>query len=274
MPRTELEYPKKPFGIVKRYSPRASYALSTIHNIINSSPILHVSFNDTSSPFPSILPMLGQMGSFTRPSADEGDVLDLYLHGYVSSRLMNTSRGSGSSEGMPVCVAASHVDGIVMALTPNSHSYNYRSSVLFGHARVVEDPAERLYAMELITNGVIPGSWSNTRVPPNKAELSSTSVLKVTIETRSAKVRLGPPGDEKQDRDNAEVVNKVWTGVVPVYSTLGEPVSGPYNVVDPPSYITNFVTGFNEEARQFAESAAARVPVKRGGPGEARDTKG
>ncbi|KAJ0342318.1 hypothetical protein COL922a_001350 [Colletotrichum nupharicola] len=88
---------------------------------------------------------------------------------------------------MPVCVAASHLDGLVMALTPNSHSYNYRSSVLFGHAKVVEDPAERLYAMELITNGAIPGSWSNTRVPPNKAELSSTSVLKVTIETGSAK---------------------------------------------------------------------------------------
>ncbi|KAJ0363958.1 hypothetical protein COL154_005245 [Colletotrichum chrysophilum] len=116
---------------------------------------------------------------------------------------------------MPVCVAASHLDGLVMALTPNSHSYNYRSSVLFGHAKVVEDPAERLYAMELITNGVIPGSWSNTRVPPNKAELSSTSVLKVTIEAGSAKVRFGPPGDEKHDRDDAEAVNKVWTGVVP-----------------------------------------------------------
>ncbi|KAE9581238.1 hypothetical protein CGMCC3_g2844 [Colletotrichum fructicola] len=269
MPRNELEYPKKPFGTVKRYGPRASYALSTIHKIINTSPILHVSFNDISSPFPSILPMLGQMGSYTRPSADEGDVLDLYLHGYVSSRMMNTSRGSGPSDGMPVCVAASHLDGLVMALTPNSHSYNYRSSVLFGHAKVVEDPAERLYAMELITNGVIPGSWSNTRVPPNKAELSSTSVLKVTIEAGSAKVRFGPPGDEKHDRDDAEAVNKVWTGVVPVYRTMGEPVSGPYNVVDPPSYITDFIKSVNSETREFAESAAARVPVKRGGPGEA-----
>ncbi|KAF0323393.1 flavin-nucleotide-binding protein [Colletotrichum asianum] len=269
MPRTELEYPKKPFGTVKRYGPRASYALSTIHKIINTSPILHVSFNDISSPFPSILPMLGQMGSYTRPSADEGDVLDLYLHGYVSSRMMNTSRGSGPSDGMPVCVAASHLDGLVMALTPNSHSYNYRSSVLFGHAKVVEDPAERLYAMELITNGVIPGSWSNTRVPPSKAELSSTSVLKVIIETGSAKVRFGPPGDEKHDRDDAEVVNKVWTGVVPVYRIMGEPVSGPYNAVDPPKYITDFIKSVNEETREFAESAAARVPVKKGGPREA-----
>ncbi|KAJ0371107.1 hypothetical protein COL26b_009719 [Colletotrichum chrysophilum] len=159
---------------------------------------------------------------------------------------------------MPVCVAASHLDGLVMALTPNSHSYNYRSSVLFGHAKVVEDPAERLYAMELITNGVIPGSWSNTRVPPNKAELSSTSVLKVTIEAGSAKVRFGPPGDEKHDRDDAEAVNKVWTGVVPVYRTM-----------DPPSYITDFIKSVNSETREFAESAAARVPVKRGGPGEA-----
>jgi hypothetical protein len=42
--------------------------------------MLHVSFNDPNSPFPAMLPMIGQMGSFDRPSADLDDVLDLYLH--------------------------------------------------------------------------------------------------------------------------------------------------------------------------------------------------
>jgi len=73
-----------------------------------------------------ILPMIGQTGSFQRPSADLGDVQDLYLHGYVSSRIMRLSREPGEAEeetGLPVAVAASHVDGIVLALTPNSHSY-------------------------------------------------------------------------------------------------------------------------------------------------------
>jgi hypothetical protein len=49
--------------------------------------MLHVSFQPPNSPFPAILPMIGQMGSFERPSAGLGDVLDLYLHGLVVSSL-------------------------------------------------------------------------------------------------------------------------------------------------------------------------------------------
>jgi hypothetical protein len=51
---------------------------------VNSCPMLHVSFQPPNSPFPAVLPMIGQMGSFSRPSADLGDVLDLYLHGLVA----------------------------------------------------------------------------------------------------------------------------------------------------------------------------------------------
>ncbi|KAF4780725.1 flavin-nucleotide-binding protein [Colletotrichum scovillei] len=281
MPRTELEYPKEPYGTVKRYSPRASYALRTIHTIINTSPILHVSFNDPQSPFPTILPMLGQMGSFSRPSADEGDVLDLYLHGYVSSRLVNISRqpsdasstSSPSSppppSGLPVCIAASHLDGLVLALTPNAHSYNYRSAVLFGHATLVSDPAERLYAMQLITDGVVPGRWEASRVPPNKGELSSTSVLKVRIATGSAKIREGPPGDDRADKEDAKVTGRVWTGVVPVYQVLGEPVAGPYNeVAEVPGYLGEYVRETNAVTKEAAFEAARKVVVKKGGEDE------
>ncbi|KAK1713588.1 flavin-nucleotide-binding protein [Colletotrichum lupini] len=285
MPRTELEYPKEPYGTVKRYSPRASYALRTIHTIINTSPILHVSFNDPQSPFPTILPMLGQMGSFSRPSADEGDVLDLYLHGYVSSRLINISRqpsdasptststsstsSTSSSPGLPVCIAASHLDGLVLALTPNAHSYNYRSAVLFGHATLVSDPAERLYAMQLITDGVVPGRWEASRVPPNKSELSSTSVLKVRIATGSAKIREGPPGDDRADKEDAEVTGRVWTGVVPVYQVLGEPVAGPYNeVAEVPGYLGEYVRETNAVAKEAAFEAARKVVVKKEGEDE------
>ncbi|KAI1325072.1 hypothetical protein F5Y16DRAFT_379246 [Xylariaceae sp. FL0255] len=127
MPSESLEYPTRPYSKVNRYDVRASYALETIHHLVNTCPILHVSFNVPDSPFPAMLPMIGQMGSFERPSADTGDVLDLYLHGYVSSRIMNLSRKSatnGSAEGdvptgMPVTIGASHIDGLVLSLTPN-----------------------------------------------------------------------------------------------------------------------------------------------------------
>lgn len=55
----------------------ATYDLHTIHSIINETPVLHVSFNssDSEDPFPSILPMIGTMGSFAYPSADLNDPL-------------------------------------------------------------------------------------------------------------------------------------------------------------------------------------------------------
>lgn len=217
-----------------------------------------MSFNPPSSPFPVILPLIGQMGSFARPSADLGDVLDLYLHGYVSSRVMNIARSEDPSapQGLPVCVAASHVDGLVLALTPNAHSYNYRSAVLFGHATVVEDEQERLYAMELVTDSVVPGRWANTRVPPNRAEMQSTSILKVKIAAGSAKIRTGPPGDETHDKQDPDVVGRVWSGVLPVYTAIGEPIAGPYNQVEMPSYLAGFVADFNNDNKEQALEAA------------------
>ncbi|KAI1498807.1 hypothetical protein F5X99DRAFT_431472 [Biscogniauxia marginata] len=257
----------------------ASYALETIHQIINSSPILHVSVAVPDSPFPMVLPMIGQMGSFARPSADTGDVLELYLHGYVSSRLMNLARKegvatskekgeeeekgekeeeTGEREGLPITVAASHVDGLVLSLTPNSHSYNYRSAVLFGYAELVADMEEKLYAMELITDSVVPGRYRNTRVPPTAAETQSTSVLRVRVSAGSAKLRSGPPGDDRADRADAALRDRVWTGVVPVRYALDPPLAGPYNrVPDVPAYVEEWRRRFNDEAGRRAVDAAA-----------------
>ncbi|KAI1118425.1 flavin-nucleotide-binding protein [Nemania sp. NC0429] len=280
MPSEELQYPTKPYSKVNRYDVRATYALETIHEIVNTCPVLQVSFTVPDSPFPMMLPMIGQMGSFARPSSDTGDVLELYLHGYVSSRLINLSRkggssssGSGSGEsgngtgtgteprGLPVTVGASHIDGLVLALTPNSHSYNYRSAVLFGHAEVVTDVEEKLWAMELITNSVVRDRYRHTRVPPNQAEMQSTSVLRVAVAAGSAKLRSGMPSDDKGDLADAELLDRVWTGVVPVHYTLGEPIPGPYNKLEaPPAYLDEFVRESNQDARDAAVEAARRAP--------------
>ncbi|KAI2609908.1 uncharacterized protein GGS25DRAFT_530906 [Hypoxylon fragiforme] len=278
MPSVNLEYPKLPYSKVNRYDSRASYALETIHHLINTCPILHVSFQDPSSPFPTILPMIGQMGSFSRPSADTGDVLDLYLHGYVSSRLMNMSRKAttaaatgGNAEGekeeeeeeeeeeqgLPVSVSAAHLDGLVLALTPNSHTYNYRSAVLFGRATLVADAAEKLYAMQLVTDSVVPGRYRRTRVPPSPAEMQSTSVLRVRVAAGSAKTRAGGPKDDRSDLADQELRARVWTGVLPVHYVVERPVAGEGNRVDRvPEYLEEFVREFNCEARVVAEGAA------------------
>jgi nitroimidazol reductase NimA-like FMN-containing flavoprotein (pyridoxamine 5'-phosphate oxidase superfamily) len=209
------------------------------------------------------------MGSFTHPSASLSSPLDIYLHGYVSSRIMNLSRGS-SLPGLPVCVAASKVDGVVLTLTPNSHNYNYRSAILFGHATLVEDPEEKLFAMQLITDSVVPGRWANTRVPPNKGEMASTQILRVKVHSGSAKVREGVPTDERGDLNDEEVMGRVWTGVVPVYEVLGEPVPGPYNRVgDVPEHVREWMERVNEENVGYATEAARKeAPVKKKEPGE------
>ncbi|KAL4885677.1 hypothetical protein BJY04DRAFT_180227 [Aspergillus karnatakaensis] len=251
-----LVYPKRDSNTVNRYKHRATYDLGPIHSIINSSQVLHVSFNPgPSDPFPAILPMIGQMGSFDYPSSSIDEPLDCYLHGYVSSRIMNLARAS-EGDGLPICVAASRVDGLILSLTPNSHSYNYRSAVLHGYAKLVTDEAEKLWAMELITNSVLSQRWKNSRVPPDKPEMSSTVILKVKVVDGSGKIRDGGVSDERKDTENAEVTDRVWTGVVPVWETFGEPVPSPQNKVkEVPEHITEYVRSMNEQNRAYAESA-------------------
>lgn len=162
-----------------------------------------------------------------------------------------------SQKGLPVCIAATSVDGLVLSLTPNSHSYNYRSAVLQGYAKPVETDAEKVFAMELITNKVLSNRWKNTRVPPDKVEMTSTMILKVSIETGSAKIRKGEPHDEDKDLKREDVTNSVWTGVVPVYEQYGEPIPNATNrVKDVPDYITSYVKDISSSNKEAAIEAA------------------
>ncbi|THV45720.1 hypothetical protein BGAL_0457g00030 [Botrytis galanthina] len=258
-------YPKTPRNTVQRYRPRAKYDHRTIHTIINSSPILHVSFHTPSpeDPFPAILPMLGFMGLYDPQNPTEENInegANLYLHGYVSSRLMRMGKkaseegeGSEGEEGLPMTVAASCLDGLVLALTPNNHSYNYRSAILQGYGQVVEDVDEKLWAMEKITNTVLTDRWENTRVPPTKTEMTTTQILRITPHTASAKIRRGPPHDDHHDLKDAELKNRVWTGVVPVHTVYGTPIRGEdCDIREVPQHITNFIDAKNKENKQYA----------------------
>ena len=151
----------------------------------------------------------------------------------------------------------SFLDGLVLSLTPNSHSYNYRSAVLFGYATPVTTEEEKLFAMTHITNSVLPGRWNSTRLPPTKAEMTSTQILRVKIDSASAKVREGGPHDDKADMENREVVGKTWTGVVPVWQQFGEPVASGYNEVgEVPRYVMEYIEEGNKENKERAEAKA------------------
>lgn len=172
---------------------------------------------------------------------------------------MNLARSSSKDPNdgnLKVCVCATKVDGLVLSLTPNSHSMNYRSSVIFGTASLVTDLDEKLYAMKLITDGVLKGRYEKTRVPPDGAEMSSTQILRVSVESASAKVRAGEPGDYEKDLKQEKLLDRVWTGVIPMYTAYGEPQPSKYNrVKEVPEYIANYVKDTGDAERGYALAA-------------------
>jgi hypothetical protein len=149
------------------------------------------------------------------------------------------------------CVTVTTVQGLVVSLTPFHNSNNYRSAVLFGHTSLVTSPQEKEKALTIITDhpfhaaGAPPSSsrWSDSR-PPSKADIEGTKVIRMKIEVASAKVREGPPKDEKKDVEDGEVVGKFWCGHLVKKEVFVEAVPAPYNKVDQvPSYIQKMITG-------------------------------
>jgi nitroimidazol reductase NimA-like FMN-containing flavoprotein (pyridoxamine 5'-phosphate oxidase superfamily) len=182
----------------------------------------------------------------------------LYIHGYVSGRIFKSGKNA-ECEGLPITIAATFLDGLVLSLTPFHNSCNYRSAVVYGYATLVTDKEEALYAMEKITDNLLPQRWVKSRVPPTSAELSSTSILKVTIKSASAKIRVGGPSEDRADLKNAELVKKTWTGVVPYWGTWGEPVAGKENgASEVEAYIEKWRLEETGRARGYAFEAVEK----------------
>ncbi len=135
----------------------------------------------------------------------------LYLHG--SSANATFMAGAGRE----VCVTVTHLDGLVCARSVFTHSMNYRSAMIFGVARLVTEPDERMEALRVITEHLAPGQWSYARQPTQK-ELAATSVLALPLAEASVKIRSGGPSDEPED-----CATDLWAGVVPVTVRFGEP---------------------------------------------------
>ncbi|WP_346620164.1 pyridoxamine 5'-phosphate oxidase family protein [Blastococcus montanus] len=141
----------------------------------------------------------------------------LYLHGSTGAATLRAAAAS-----VPVCFTVTHLDGIVYARSAFHHSVNYRCAVVHGTARLLDDPAERLLGLEVLTEHLAPGSWSATRLPDRK-ELAATAVLALDLAEASVKIRTGPPGDDDRDLPAAGTPDPVWAGVLPLRTVAGEP---------------------------------------------------
>jgi nitroimidazol reductase NimA-like FMN-containing flavoprotein (pyridoxamine 5'-phosphate oxidase superfamily) len=139
----------------------------------------------------------------------------LYLHGSTGARSLR------ASEGTDVCVTVTHLDGIVLARSIFHHSVNYRSAIIYGRARLLTDPEERLAGLRAVSEQLAPGQWDYVRQPSPK-ELAATAVLALSLEEASVKVRRGGPLDEEEDYELP-----VWAGVLPLVTSWGEPLPDP-----------------------------------------------
>lgn len=144
----------------------------------------------------------------------------LLLHGSRSSRLLRAML-----EAERLCVTVTVVDGLIVARSAFESSVAYRSAVLFGCAERIDDEAEKLAALDALTDGVIPGRTAELR-RPSASELRRTTVLRFTIEEASGKVGDGWPTDEPSD-----VESPVWAGTVPLERRWGVPSPAPDGAV-------------------------------------------
>ncbi|HXP95649.1 MAG TPA: pyridoxamine 5'-phosphate oxidase family protein [Telmatospirillum sp.] len=158
----------------------------------------------------------------------------LYFHGSHGSRLAKVM-----ASGQSLCVTTTLVDGLVLARSAFHHSMNYRSVVLFGQAREVDDDAEKARAFDALVDKIVPGRRPHVR-PPNARELAATKLLVLTIDEGSVKMRQGPPIDSEDD-----LSWPVWAGVLPLALTAAAPVSDDHV----PAGVTNGKPGITADER-------------------------
>ena len=183
---------------LRRGANRAEYDRAAVFEVLDAGLIAHVGVTTPDGPI--VLPM-----AYGR--TDEW----LYVHGSVANAALR------AAVGQDICVTVTIVDGMVVGRCPFHNSMNYRGVVVRGVARRVDDPAEHMAALRLVSDHVMP-TWDSGR-DPDAAEIRQTMVVAVPLVEMSAKIRTGDPIDEPADVDGPH-----WAGHVPIRSTWDDPV--------------------------------------------------
>ena len=203
---------------VRRLPKRGAYDRQTIDAILDEGFVCHAGFVVEGQPY--VVPT---------GYARDGD--RLLIHGSAASRMLNAL-----SEGIPMCVTVTLVDGLVLARSAFHHSMNYRSVVVLGKASVVRDAKAKIEAMRLLVEHIVPGRWEDCR-RPNEKELKATTVLEIPLGEASAKIRTGPPADDDEDLPLPH-----WAGVLPLPMIPQAPIPDPKlaDGIEVPDYVASY----------------------------------
>ncbi|HJM51187.1 MAG TPA: pyridoxamine 5'-phosphate oxidase family protein [Alphaproteobacteria bacterium] len=197
------EFVRTKRSTVVRAPKKACYKRDEIYAILDEALISQVGFVANGQPF--VTPV-----NHWRV----GD--NLYFHGSSAGRRIRIMEA-----GADLCVSVTLLDGLVFARSAMHHGMNFRSAMIFGRARLVEDEAEKLAALKALLEHLAPGRWAEVR-PPNASEMKITKVLVMSLDEASAKLRSGPPADDEED-----YALDVWAGEVPLRQVRDAPISDP-----------------------------------------------
>lgn len=184
---------------MRRLAERARYDAQTVYAILDEAYVAHVGIVVDGAPV--VIPYA---------CARVGD--ELVLHGSTRAGVL-----SAIATGTPVCATVTLLDGLVFARSAFHSSMNYRSAVVQGAARLVDDPREKSRMVDALVDHLMPGRRAQLR-EPTEGELEATQLVAIRLDHVSAKVRTGGPKDAPED-----VLPHLWGGVVPMRLAFGEP---------------------------------------------------
>jgi len=180
---------------------RGSHDLEVIKGVIDAALICHLGFTDQ------------DRGPLVIPTIHARIENVLYVHGSAAGRTIRCL-----AKGIDVCCTITVVDGIVVARSAFWSSMNYRSVMVFGRSRLVEDRDEVARALDAIVNRMIPGRSDEIR-EATELELRATRVVAIPLDEASAKIRIGEPNDDPSDLDR-----NAWAGIVPIGVRFTDPI--------------------------------------------------
>ena len=182
--------PASPRVTVRRGAHHADYDREAMMRILREGHVAHVGVATDDGPL--VLPMAYGITDDT-----------MYLHGALANAMLREGAGT------EVCVTVTIVDGLVFAKTPFNHSMNYRCVVVRGGARAVTDENEKFEALRI-------------QRPANASELRATRVVALPLAEMSAKTGEGMP-----ENDDIDAGAPHWSGIVPLESRWGTPITAP-----------------------------------------------
>jgi nitroimidazol reductase NimA-like FMN-containing flavoprotein (pyridoxamine 5'-phosphate oxidase superfamily) len=189
---------------VKRHDDREIFDRDAVNALLDSEYVAHVGFVDADINEPFVIPM-----AYAR---DNNRIL---LHGSTGSRLMMQL-----AKGAQMCVTVTKLNAIIVAKSAFNSSMNYESVMIFGVGKRLED-SEKLAAMDLITEGLVPGMTAYAR-PTTAKEAAGTMIIELPLEKFSLKSRTGGVMDEPEDANLP-----IWSGILPLTRAYGAAETAP-----------------------------------------------